>query len=147
MCVLACARVAATPLTRWNSASRLSCAFHSIIRSCSAAIWIEQVSKYPWACANMALRLVVDNYAPPRSQLVDVSENALRRRIKRRLSVAMVKRSWEYLFAVQLDPEVDAVAPNPDDITISKRAWDVALQKWRLSLRALASTHGVEALL
>ena len=94
----------------------------------------------------MALRLVVDNYAPPRSQLVDVSENALRRRIKRRLSVAMVKRSWEYLLAVQVDPEVDAVAPNPDDITISKRAWDVALQKWRLSLRALASTHGVEAL-
>ena len=87
----------------------------------------------------MSLRLVVDNYAPPRSQpllsLVDVSENALRR-----LSVAMVKRSWEYLLAVQLDPEVDAVAPNPDDITISKRAWDVALQKWRLSLRALAST-------
>ena len=52
--------------------------------------------------------------------------------------MAMVKRSREYLFAVQLDPEVDAVAPNPDDITISKRAWDVALQKWRLSLRALA---------
>ena len=99
----------------------------------------------------MALRLVVENYAPPRSQpllsLVDVSENALRRRIKRRLSVAMVKRSWEYLFAVQLDPEVDAAAPNPDDISLSKRAWDVALQKWRLSLRALASTHGVEALL
>ena len=146
MCVLACARVAATPLTRWNSASRLPCASHSIIRSCSAAIWIEQVS-IRGPAQNMSLRLVVDNYAPPRSQLVDVSENALRRRVKRRLSVAMVKRSWEYLFAVQLDPEVDAAAPNPDDISLSKRAWDVALQKWRLSLRALASTHGVEALL
>ena len=94
----------------------------------------------------MALRLVVDNYAPPRSQpllsLVDVSENALRRRVKRRLSVAMVKRSWEYLFLALLDPELDAVgsAPDPDDITISKRAWDLALQEWRLSLRALAAS-------
>ena len=105
----------------------------------------DPASKYPRRpTQKMALRSVVSNYAlpllPPLSALVDASEHVLRRRVKRRLSVSMVKRSWEYLFAALLDPELNAVggAPDPDDITISKRAWDLALQEWRLSLRALA---------
>ena len=73
--------------------------------------------------------------------MANASENVLRRRIKRRLSVAMVKRSWEYLFVALFDLELDAdgVGPDADDIAVSKRAWDLALQKWRLSLRVLVA--------
>ena len=97
----------------------------------------------------MPLRDVLSNFAPPRGlpitqlgalSVVDASENVLRRREKRREAVAMVKRSSEYLYSLLLELDVD-VPPDPEDITLSKRAWEHAHRKWKHSLR---SRVGVE---
>ena len=97
----------------------------------------------------MSLRDVLRTFAPPRGlpstqlgalSVVDAGENALRRMEKRREAVAMVKRSTEYLYSLLLDLDVD-VPPDPEDITLSKRAWEHAHRKWKHSLR---SRVGVE---
>ena len=97
----------------------------------------------------MALRAVLDNFALPRGQpsatlgalsLGEVGENVLRRRLKRREAVAMVERSPEYLQAKHL-PGFDIPPPDPEDITISKRAWEHAHNKWKLSVRSLVGAE------
>ena len=97
----------------------------------------------------MPLRDILSNFTPPRGlpstqlgalSVVDACENALRRREKRRKAVAMVRRSTEYLYSLLLDLDVD-VPPDPEDITLSKRAWEHAHRKWKHSLR---SRIGVE---
>ena len=96
----------------------------------------------------MALRPVLDPFAPPRGQpsaqiealsLGEVAERALRRRVKRRAAVAEVLRSPEYEHAKLLG--LDSPPPDPEDITISKRSWEHAYRKWKLSVRVTASAE------
>ena len=98
----------------------------------------------------MALRAVLDNFALPRGQpsaevgtfsLGEVGETVLRRRLKRREAVAMVERSPEYLQATHLVPGFDKPPPDPEDISISKRAWEHAHHKWKLSVRSLVGAE------
>ena len=96
----------------------------------------------------MALRPALDPSAPPRGQpsaqigalsLGEVAERALRRRVKRRAAVAEVLRSPEYEHAKLLG--LDSPPPDPEDITISKRSWEHAYHKWKLSVRVTASAE------
>ena len=96
----------------------------------------------------MALRTALDPFAPPRGQpsaqigplsLGEVAERALRRRVKRRAAVAEVLRSPEYEHAKLLG--LDSPPPDPEDITISKRSWEHAYRKWKLSVRVTASAE------
>ena len=98
----------------------------------------------------MALRVVLDNFALPHGQpsaelgtfsLGEVGENVLRRRLKKRGAVAMVERSPEYLQAKHLVPGFDKHPPEPEDITLSKRAWEHAHHKWKLSVRSLVGAE------
>ena len=96
----------------------------------------------------MALRSVLDPFALPRGQpsaeigalsLGHVAEKALRRRVKRRAAVAEVLRSPEYEHAMLLG--LDSPPPDPEDITISKRSWEHAYRKWKLSVRVTATAE------
>ena len=96
----------------------------------------------------MALRSILDPSAPPRGQpsaqigalsLGEVAERALRRRVKRRAAVAEVLRSPEYEHAKLLG--LDNPPPDCEDITISKRSWEHAYRKWKLSVRVTASAE------
>ena len=93
----------------------------------------------------MALRAVLDNFALPRGRssgtpgtlsLGEVGETVLRRRLKRREAVAIVERSPEYLQATPEEPP-----PDPEDITISKRAWEHAHHQWKQSVRSLVGAE------
>ncbi len=82
---------------------------------------------------------------PPRQQR-RVANNAnnevwAQRRTHRRAGYDAIARDGRY-YILRLLAEMP-VAPDPDDRTVSKRAWEASVQHWREQLQRLYKTHNL----
>ena len=61
-------------------------------------------------------------------------EDRTRRLRKRRAAVDAIKSKPEY---TEIETEARPLTPDPEDLTLSKRDWETAVQVWRNDLKAL----------
>ena len=79
--------------------------------------------------------------------LIELGEDAARRLWKRRKIVAVLRESRLYARAQRGgNTRADQLQPNPDDVTISKRAWERALRRWKVSLLTMAANEPTEGI-
>ena len=72
--------------------------------------------------------------------LITLAEEEAKRQQKRRNAIALAKQTTLYSISYELDSaSADALQPDPEDTTISKRAWERAFKRWRDALRTLAA--------
>ena len=91
----------------------------------------------------MARRAFLDSHASPRRAagdlpLVDVAEKMLRRRKKKDGVFAVAHSTVEYRNAEQRQKDLNDHQPNPADVTIRKRSWEIAIRTRRHYVRSIA---------
>jgi len=99
-------------------------------------------------------------HSPVKQSEPDTSEDTWMRRIRRRsIGVATIKRSADYIDLMvtrstqnEDDPSDGILTPDPEDRSLSKRAWESSMQEWRDVLRMRLGQpsgrrgHGLDAL-
>ncbi len=82
----------------------------------------------PSAAPAMTMMVLVDGESP--------EETCARRLNKRVEGLSSLQRRPAFILAVLHGVELPA-APDPYDLSISKRTWETEMQRWRAALRAL----------